>query len=93
MAEELHKEFEALKADLAKLREDVSELAGAVRQSGADKGRAAYARAQQAGERAWESAAEAERAAERQIAERPMVSVLTAFGVGFLVGLILDRRR
>ncbi|HYW04504.1 MAG TPA: hypothetical protein VFA86_11250 [Gammaproteobacteria bacterium] len=92
MAEDLNKEFEALKADVARLRSDISDLAGAVRQAGEQRGRQAYSRARQAGEQAWHRASEAEQAAAHEIAERPMASVLTAFGVGFLVGLILDRR-
>ncbi|HYW93016.1 MAG TPA: hypothetical protein VFA95_11270 [Gammaproteobacteria bacterium] len=93
MAEDLHKEFEALKADVARLRGDISDLAGAVRHAGEESGRQAYAKARQAGEQAWHQASEAEQAAAHEIAERPVASVLTAFGVGFLVGLILDRRR
>lgn len=70
MAEDTDTDFEALKADVAKLRSDLSDLTSVVRQR----------------------AGEAGQAAAQEIAKRPMVSVLTAFGVGFLVGLILGRR-
>ena len=99
----LSKEMEQLRKDFASLRSDLSGVVETLRNMGAEQGRNAYQRARQAGEQAYGQARAtgeqaygqaraAEQAVEREISERPLISVLGAFGVGFLVGVLLDRR-
>ncbi|HKJ88891.1 MAG TPA: hypothetical protein VKA48_10325 [Gammaproteobacteria bacterium] len=105
MAEEktdLNEEMQALKADLAALRTDVSELAGAMRDMGRDK--AEGWRSNLEGE--WNERREefmralglardrgrqAEEDLERNVGEHPWTSLATAFGVGFLIAKILEK--
>ncbi|GGB42211.1 DUF883 family protein [Tistrella bauzanensis] len=97
------KEMEVLKADLAALRAD---LAKATRQSGRAAGVGAEALSEKASEEmerlrgevdrlmhvAGERGRGAVRAAESTIEEKPLTSVLVAFGVGLVIGKLLDRR-
>jgi ElaB/YqjD/DUF883 family membrane-anchored ribosome-binding protein len=89
-------EISQLKSDVANLRKDMSELVDALKDAGTEKGHEyydrAYQQAQNAGEYARERAAEAYGTFGKEVEERPLTSVLTAFGTGFVVGLLLDRR-
>ncbi|MGA8258722.1 MAG: hypothetical protein WB783_00760 [Arenicellales bacterium] len=82
---DINQDVDQLREDLNKLREDVSSLVDTMRKDGAARGRAAY-------ESARESVDAARETLGREIEERPVTSILTAFGVGFVVGLLLDRR-
>ena len=97
------KEYDALKEDLAQLREDMERLVKSIleehRRDAEDirtkagetvnRARAAGAEAfQRAGDRAQESVD----AAERTVREHPILSLLAAFGLGLLISQLLDRR-
>ena len=85
-------ELTKLRKDMDQLRGDIISLTEAFRDLGMEKGRAAMERARQTGA-AMRSDADALRArADREIEQRPITSVLTSFGIGFLVGMLLDRR-
>ena len=90
---EVNKELEHLKATLGQLREDFSALAGSLRDLAADRGNAAYSKAKEVGERTRDRATHVQESLEREIGERPLASVLTSFGIGFALGMLLDRRR
>lgn len=90
---DLNQEMDELKGDLNSLREDISSLVDAMREEGAERGRSAYRRAQRYKEEARERIDGAQERLGQEIEERPMTSILTAFGVGFTVGMLLDRRR
>lgn len=90
--EELRKEVEQIRADLA-------ELAQAVRANSHDAD-AAAGRFQRSAEQLREQARAGVEQARRgvdtlthQVGEHPMTSLITSFGVGVLLGVLLDRRR
>lgn len=84
-------ETEALKKDMEKLRQDLSALAEAVKNSsrqhareGMDAARAKFDEARR------EAAGQAEQVGD-QIKERPFTSVLAALGIGLLIGKLISR--
>lgn len=95
--EEITKELNQLKSDIADLRGDMASLVKALKDAGIDQGREAFnrtsERARQASESVREQADEAYSAIGRAVEEHPLTSVLAAFGTGFVVGMLLDRRR
>lgn len=82
--EELKSEFSELKADMAKLADTLKKLYG----DSADQGRE---QVKAAAERSGTQAREAVGAFETEIGERPLTSVAAAFGIGFVLGKLLDR--
>ncbi|MDT0634692.1 hypothetical protein [Spectribacter hydrogenoxidans] len=91
MAAQNSDEVQALKDDLQTLRQDFSQLTESLKNNlrdelgaGADAARASAAQFQ-------DRAREATRGLEAEVAARPLTSVAAAFGVGFLLGKLLDR--
>lgn len=82
----------SLRKDVEQLQTDVASLLGSLKSMGIERGREAVGRARQTGEVLRTEAEEMQRRAEREIGARPFTSVLTAFGLGFLIGMLLDRR-
>ncbi len=100
MADDIRKELDALKADIARLREDIGGLSDAVRSTAGESVRGAKAEAQQRLQKAWEDIEQrleglldegktTFHGAERKIGEHPTGSVLTAFGLGFIIAKLL----
>jgi len=95
MASGVDKEVQALKNDLGSLRKDVGELAEALRRTGGKK--AAEARRTVEDEldhvideirgRSRNAAA----AVEKEVSDRPLTTILAAFGIGFVLGKVFDR--
>ena len=97
----IRKEMDALKADIAKLREDISNLTSAVKDTASENVAGAKARAEERVHQAWadiegrledllnEGKATFNKA-EQQVGEHPVGSVLTAFGIGFIIAKLLD---
>jgi ElaB/YqjD/DUF883 family membrane-anchored ribosome-binding protein len=101
---QIREELDSLKADIGNLRNDLGELASAVRTSGTEQTREARSsleeevrrarehlqrRVDQAREYGYESA----QRAEQRVGEHPFTSLATAFGVGFAIGKLLDMGR
>jgi ElaB/YqjD/DUF883 family membrane-anchored ribosome-binding protein len=103
----LEEEFDTLKAGLDTLRKDISSLVSSFGDAATDevktrgrRARAAVGRGatDRAGE-VWDDATnEASRrgregvaAVKQQIEERPVISVLVAFGVGLVIGKLINR--
>ena len=97
----VRKELDALKADLAQLREDIAGLTAAVRDVAADKAQQTRADTRERLHNAWEElerkldeVIEQGRSAmggvQNQIGQHPAGSLLTAFGVGFIIAKLLD---
>ncbi len=91
------KELDQLRSDMADLRKDMAALVKTMKDAGVSEGRHLY---EEAAERAKHTRDEARKRAadtygtlEKEVEERPLTSVLTAFGTGFVMGLILDRKR
>lgn len=82
----------SLRKDVEQLRGDVASLLDSLKGIGIERGREAVSRAKRTGETVRAEAEELQRRAEREIGERPITSVLSAFGLGFLIGMLLDRR-
>jgi ElaB/YqjD/DUF883 family membrane-anchored ribosome-binding protein len=95
--EDINKELSQLKSDIGDLRHDMASLVNALKKEGIDQGRQAYDKAYQrtrsAGEAVRERADEAYGVIGKELEEHPFTSVLAAFGTGFVVGMILDRRQ
>jgi len=92
-APDLAADIDKLKQDLDALRRDVAAIASGITNLGAAKSDDAFARAEEIGERARASLAAAEELLGREIEERPIASLIVAFGVGFLIGKLLDPGR
>ncbi len=96
MNSEVDKELNQVKADIASLREDMSALLQAVKDSGASQGEKVYQtaseQAQRAGEAARHHTRETYNAFGREVEQRPLTAVATALAAGFVAGLLLDRR-
>jgi ElaB/YqjD/DUF883 family membrane-anchored ribosome-binding protein len=104
MAErDLQKDLETVKEDMAKLRSDIGELTQRLLEMGKSEVSSARNRVRsqarnlerevretlnETGERGWRTV----ESVEQLLAERPLVSVLGAFGLGFIVGKLLERR-
>lgn len=91
--DDISKELEALKKDLASLRGDIGGLSQAVKSAGEQKGEAAYRSVREKGDELLKQGEDAVEKVGHKIDEKPMTSVLTAFGTGLLVGLLLNQRR
>lgn len=102
MAEEpIQKELDALKADIAQLRKDISGLTAAVKEVASQKASSTKENAQQRVQGAWE---DIERKLdevlnqgqatvgdiEDRITQHPAGSMLTAFGLGFIIAKLMD---
>lgn len=96
-------EIDAIKADIANLREDMSELIQSLKERGKDKTDEVKDKARAQLDESIERLAEAYQAVKgqgtdfaeqtnKQIEQNPVMSVLTALGVGVLVGSLLSRK-
>jgi ElaB/YqjD/DUF883 family membrane-anchored ribosome-binding protein len=90
MATDIHQELDKLKTDIEALRKDVASMAQSVKELGVQKGQEALTRAEELGERARSRARYAEERFSDEIGERPFVSLLAAFGLGFIVAKLFD---
>lgn len=105
MAEEsVRKELDALKADIAQLRDDIASLTAAMKTVASDKVSDAKARAEQRVRGAWEDVEQKLDEAlntgrqtvdnvQQQIGQHPGGSLLAAFGLGFIIAKLLDGGR
>lgn len=82
--QELKAEFATLKDELANIGETVGRIAHSARDEGEQRIRSAASRSR-------EQAKETLGAFEKEIEERPMTSIATALGIGFILGKLLDR--
>lgn len=85
--------MDKLKADIENLRADLSALASNIKTLGSEEGKDTLEKAREIGDRARDNAAAAHARFEQEIEQRPIASVLTSFGIGFVIGMLLDRRR
>lgn len=102
MAEDpLRKELDALKADIAQLRTDVVSLTKVIKDTASEKVSSTKDEAQKRAQSAWEDAErkfeetiEKGRATVSQLEEKisanPGGSLLTAFGLGFVIAKLMD---
>lgn len=86
------KEFDQMKDEVQSLRTELKSLAESWKRQAEAQARAGYEKVREAGGRAREQAKAGADALGDQIEERPLISVMTAFGVGFVIGKLLGRR-
>lgn len=77
-------DLQGLKVDFSDLRKDVGDLSRDVKDLIANKSKQGY-------ERVKDATARSVRQVENEIEEHPFASVGVALGVGFLVGVLIDR--
>lgn len=90
---ELNKDMDKLKGDIDDLRADVSAIAGTLKNLGLEQGKEAVNSARKVRDEASRQASAAKAKLEEEIESRPLTSVLGAFGIGFVIGRLLDRRQ
>jgi ElaB/YqjD/DUF883 family membrane-anchored ribosome-binding protein len=95
MARQFESEFDTVRDDLTKLSNDIASLAESLKEGATDAAREKLAAARDRFERLTE---EARTRSEEHldnlaatIEERPLTSVLIAFGVGIILGRLFDR--
>lgn len=86
------KEFDQMKGDVQALKADLKSLTESLRRQAEHQARAGYDRVREASGKARDQAKAGADALGDQIEERPLVSVMTAFGVGFVIGKLLGRK-
>lgn len=86
---QLRKDLEAIRGDIGALSDSLRSATGAAANSARKQVAEGAARV---GETVRESAHAAQAATERSIADHPMASVAMAFGIGMVIGRLLDRR-
>jgi ElaB/YqjD/DUF883 family membrane-anchored ribosome-binding protein len=102
----LEEEFDTLKAGLDTLRKDIGSLVSSFGDAATDevktrgrRARAAVGRATDRAGEVWDDATnqvsrrgrQGVAAVEQQIEERPFISVLVAFGIGLVIGKLINR--
>ncbi|MDW7711579.1 MAG: hypothetical protein SCH98_14010 [Deferrisomatales bacterium] len=101
---DLSREMEALRADLGKLRADFAGVAEALKDAGhkradgvreglADLLHSVREELQSALDHGKDTGKKSVEAVGHQIGQRPLASLLTAFGVGFVLAKLLDREK
>jgi len=90
--EDLSSDMDKLKRDIQELRNDLAAIAGDIRSLGSAKGQDTLDRFEQLGQEALKRAAAVEERIGKDITEKPLTSVLAAFGIGYVIGKLLDRR-
>ena len=83
---------EALREEIERLRADIAAIAGTLKNMGIEGGSKVYERVREQAERAKGEAEQAATAVGRQIEERPLTAVITAFILGAILGALISRR-
>jgi ElaB/YqjD/DUF883 family membrane-anchored ribosome-binding protein len=85
------KNLDQLRADFEALRSDVSSLVQTLKSDAIDQAHVGYDKLKQAGGQAADQVRVGAAAVERQIEDRPLTSVLAAFGIGFIIGKLMEK--
>lgn len=91
MATATEKEFEELKKEFAALRSELSDIGGTVSKLARTAGDQGRDRIRDVADQSREQARQTWGAFEKEVEERPMTSIATALGIGFILGKLLDR--
>lgn len=84
-------DMDRLRGDLDRLRKDMEGLTRTVRDVASARGEEGMARARDMVDQAKAQASDYIDTTERTVKENPLVSVAVAFGVGWVVGRLMDR--
>ncbi len=93
MSSATERDFDAVLAELNKLREDMSKLSEVVQKTVRSAGDDALNQAKAAGQRAWSHAESHAEDIIEQIEAKPLQSALIAFAIGALLGFLFGGRR
>jgi ElaB/YqjD/DUF883 family membrane-anchored ribosome-binding protein len=93
MATATDADIKALQHDIEQLRADFAKLAGTTRDVLGNGVAAAGHKAQASVEQAWGDIKQQAQQVGHEIEQRPLAAALGAFGVGFVLGLLLSGRR
>lgn len=86
------KDYETLRKEMDQLRSDVTALMNTLKGIAADESGSAYETVRRSARKAQEQAAQTAGAVGQEIGERPFTSVLSAFSIGLLIGVLFSRR-
>jgi len=92
MADRVAGSAKSIEDDLAALREDLKALSASVAGLAKEKGGELRAELGAQADKAMATGRQATENVQDAVRERPMTSVFVAFGVGVLIGHLLDRR-
>jgi ElaB/YqjD/DUF883 family membrane-anchored ribosome-binding protein len=87
---EISRDIDKLRSDMDGIRKDVASIARALKDLGTAKKQQAFSRAEELTGRVRQRAEDAGERMSHEVEERPLTSVLTAFGIGFLLGKLFD---
>lgn len=90
MAIDITRDVDRLRTEMSEIRKDLKTVSRAIKDLGSEKGQEALERFEHLGNKARRRAMDTEERIEREISERPLVSVIAAFGIGFLLAKLLD---
>lgn len=91
MAGDTTKDIEALREEVSKLRTDITDIAETLRKLSHDAVADGRDRLRDAAKQQTDKARESLSGVESEIEQRPLTSVAAAFGIGFVLGKLLDR--
>lgn len=91
MATNTDKDLKELRSELATLRSDFSEISKTLKRISGERYAEGRDKVNQGIERGRQQARDSLGEFEREIEARPLTSVAAAFGVGFVLGKLLDR--
>ena len=85
-------EYEELRKELDQLRSDIAGLTRTLKDIASEEGSAAYDKVRKSANKAQEQAAHTMEAVGHELSERPFTSVVSAFILGLLIGMLSGRR-
>ncbi len=85
-------EYETLRKELDQLRSDLGTLTQTLKGIATDEGSAAYDKVRQSAQKAQAQASQAIGAVGTEIGERPFTSMVTAFSIGLVIGMLFSHR-
>lgn len=86
------KELDEVKGDVASIKGELKSVVEMLKRQAESQARQGYEKVREVSDKARYQAKQGAALVEEQIEERPLISVLAAFGVGFIIGKLLDRK-
>jgi ElaB/YqjD/DUF883 family membrane-anchored ribosome-binding protein len=93
IAKDVVKDTEALRRDLEQLRNDFAAMGRTVKGFAGEIGSETYARVRDRADKARVQAEQAADTVAHTIEDRPLASILAAFAVGLILGILFGRQR
>lgn len=89
----MDQDLDALRSEMQALRDDLSAVVQTVREIGEERGAAIYDHLRHSAERARREGGKRADAVAHEIEQRPFISLVSAFGIGLLLGLLFGGRK